>query len=885
MELFRIFGSIAVNNDEANRSIDETTDRAERSESKMSGAFKKIGAVVAAAFAVDKIKQFGADITNTAAEVSAEVSAFEQIMGDYSGTATEKMGEIADATGMVDTRLTPFMTSMTAKFKGLGFDIGDATDLASTGLTIAADAAAFWDKSLEDSMGSLNSFVNGSYEGGEAIGLFANETTLADWASKNLGLQWDTLTEKDKQFARLEFAKAMQESSGATGQAAKESDQYANVQANLTEKWRQFKAQIGEPLLQNIVLPAMQKLSEFVDKLTPKFEELKDWISENKEEIKNWATAIAIGTTAIVAYKTAMAISSIISAVTTALNGMTIAQYALNLAMSLNPVGAVIAAIAALVAGFIILWKRSDKFRNFWIGLWENIKKTAEPVIKFLIAYFKTAWENIKAIWSVVSAYFQTVWENIKSIFKVVKAVLSGDFSGAWEEIKKIFSRSGEYFKTIWNAIKRIFVNIDNFFGGAFSKALEAIKKPFVTAAVWFNDYVIQPVKNFFSGLTSAVSGFFSAAWNAIVSTWRGVATWFNNHVVQPIKNFFQPIVEFFATVFNIIWELAVGCWKTIVLIWQAATGWFNDHVIQPVKAAFTVFWNAIKNTAKACWDAIVAVWNAVSGWFNAHIITPVKTAFTAFWNTIKSLAAAAWNGIKTVWSAVSGWFDEHIISQVKTAFSSVWNTLKKGATDAWNGIKTVFSAVASFFKSTFENAWSKVKAVFSTGGKIFDGIKDGIVSSFKSIVNAIIRGINKVISVPFEGINKALDKIKNVSILGKKPFNGLISRVSVPSIPQLATGGVLEKGQIGLLEGSGAEAVVPLEKNRKWISEVADEFNGKPATPSERLYELIENIIGLLEKLTGMNIYLDSGTLVGELAPAMDTALGSMSRMRGRGN
>lgn len=115
MELFRLFGKIAVDNSEANRAIEDTAGKAEQSESRLSGAFKKIGAAVATYLAADKIKEFGQACVDMSAEVSAEQSAFEQIMGDYSDTAQEKVNEIADATGMVNTRLTPYMTSMTAK--------------------------------------------------------------------------------------------------------------------------------------------------------------------------------------------------------------------------------------------------------------------------------------------------------------------------------------------------------------------------------------------------------------------------------------------------------------------------------------------------------------------------------------------------------------------------------------------------------------------------------------------------------------------------------------------------------------------------------------------------------------------------------------------------
>ena len=185
----------------------------------MSSAFKKIGAAVTTYFAVDKVVDFGKQVVKAAANVSAEASAFEQIMGGYSDTAQKKMNEIADNTGMVASRLTPYMTSMTAKFKGLGFDIGEATDLASDGLNLAADAAAFWDMSLDDSMSHLNSFINGSYEGGEAIGLFANDTQMASYAvSQGLVKQtkdWANLDEATKQATRLEYAQNMMKASGA----------------------------------------------------------------------------------------------------------------------------------------------------------------------------------------------------------------------------------------------------------------------------------------------------------------------------------------------------------------------------------------------------------------------------------------------------------------------------------------------------------------------------------------------------------------------------------------------------------------------------------------------------------------------------------------------
>jgi hypothetical protein len=186
----------------------------------------------------------------TVAEMEAVNAQFEQVFGEFGNTAQKEIDRLSDEFGMLPNRIKPPFTKLTSQFKGLGADTEAAMSKAADATTLAADAAAFFDKSMEDAQGNLNSFIKGNYEGGEAIGLFAKETQLAEWSAKNLGLEWKKLGEMDKQFARLSYAQAMYDASGATGQAAREADQFENQLGNLKQAAKDTLAELAAPLLE-----------------------------------------------------------------------------------------------------------------------------------------------------------------------------------------------------------------------------------------------------------------------------------------------------------------------------------------------------------------------------------------------------------------------------------------------------------------------------------------------------------------------------------------------------------------------------------------------------------------------------------------------------------
>ena len=206
----------------------------------------------------------------------------------------------------------------------------------------------------------------------------------------------------------------------------------------------------------------------------------------------------------------------------------------------------------------------------------------------------------------------------------------------------------------------------------------------------------------------------------------------------------------------------------------------------------------------------IVAKWTSIKDWIS-KTISSIDAAFEQHLANVEAGVAAAVDWVIEKWTAVKDWF------------RGLWEKVSSGAVAAWDGIKSAFKSVPEWFQSKFRDAWQKVKDVFSTGGRIWSGIKEGIENTFRTVVNAIIRGMNTIIAVPFNKINSMLNTIRNASFLGISPFQNLwgVNPLPVPQIPMLARG-----------------AVIPA--NRQFLAVLGDQRNGNNLEAPESLLRQI---------------------------------------------
>ena len=300
-----------------------------------------------------------------------------------------------------------------------------------------------------------------------------------------------------------------------------------------------------------------------------------------------------------------------------------------------------------------------------------------------------------------------------------------------------------------------------------------------------------QQVKEFFGNILSAIGGFFSDLWDDIctgvgnvvdtVKNFFGtIASWIYNTVIMPVVNFFMtyiyPIIE------KVV-EIVMKIIEIIYTLLKVALSWIYSNFIEPVIGFFKRMWGRVK---------VATVWlvDGMKAKFY-EIVTRLKTAF----NNVTGF-------VKKAWDKISG-----LLSKGANFISSKF----KGAVSI---IKDKFSSLVGFFK----DFWN---GIVDTFGEIGSAIGDTISGAVKGAINTVLQGAAGLINGFIKAINLAIKYINKIP--GVK-----ISKIELLSVPKLATGGIIEKPTLSLIGEQGKEAVMPLENNTGWISQLASNISGQ---------------------------------------------------------
>ena len=461
MKIFELLGEIAIKNDEANKAIEETTQKADEGSEKTSTAFDKIGA---AALGIGKF-----------------VVGAGMAMGGAFVAAVEGTREYRAQMGLLDAAFQASgHSSAEAKntYTELNAVLGDTEQAveAAQHIALISDNEREMNELVSIGTGVFSQFgaslpLEGLFEAvNHSASLGEVQSSLAD-ALEWSGITVESFNEKLAACTTEEerqdlIMKTLKDTYGAASEQYKATNadvmEARKAQERLTDAFAQLGA-IGEPILtaiKNAAASMVEKAVPLLESLIQKVKDVRKWMKENKNTVDAWKAAIIGASVAVGSFLLVLKWGAIMSAATKAIKATRAAILLFNAALRANPIGLVVSLIAGLVAAFVYLWQTNDDFRAFWIKMWEKIKSAGASAI----SYIKGKFGDLKGVVS-----------NVKNRFEEIRKGIADKIDKARDSVSKAISKIKSAMNFNWSLPKLKLPKID--IKGKFSLSPPSVPK------------------------------------------------------------------------------------------------------------------------------------------------------------------------------------------------------------------------------------------------------------------------------------------------------------------------------------------------------------------------------------------------------------------------
>lgn len=509
------------------------------------------------------------------------------------GQLSSSMGKViptAKANNVAIDQLCAGYSILTAK----GIATAESTTYMNSMLNELGKGGTTADKVLREKTGK--SFSELSAEGktvGDVLQIlkdYADETnvTFTDlWSSSEAGKAGLVLLGNgaDDFNNRLE---EMNNSTGATDAAFDKLDTNSNKIKISLNQLKNTATELGETVME-MAAPVIERLSEKVKAFSQWFKNLND--TQKETIVKIGAVVAAIGPALIIFGKLSSGVSKAIGAfskISGVFKAAGTAGKGLWAILSANPIGAVVAAVVALVAGFVLMYKKCDWFREMVNKAFAEIKKSISETI-----------EKIKPILQQLGESFKNLMEKLKPVFQFFTTYVMAVIQGALSAVAPIISAVKNAIDFVSNIISAFMALFRGDLDG-FSQYIEAALKNLIEIVKNLITAVVNYIITFFQTFGVNVKKIFSDIWSGIVSIFSGVGAWFADK--------FRAAYTAITTIFSGIGQWFNDRYTDIKSVFSTVGSWFYTK--------FTEAYTNIKNVFSNIGSFFSGIWNTIKGIF-----------------------------------------------------------------------------------------------------------------------------------------------------------------------------------------------------------------------------------------------------------------------------
>lgn len=669
LDLFKLLGTIEVDNSKANEALDQTSDKGQKTQSKLSKAFGAVGkgaavvgktivtglAVGGAAFAGLTAKALSAS-----GELEQNMGGSEAVFGKYAGKMQETAKSAFSNMGLSTSDYLATANKMGALFQGAGFDIKESMDLSSGAMQRAADVASIMGIDTGAAMEAIAGAAKGNFTMMDNLGVAMNDTTLNAYALEK-GINKTTAEMTNQEKIGLAMEMFMDKTAYAAGNYAKENETLAGSLGTAKAALTNFLDGSGdvESLVSsfgNLANVAVKSLQEILPRLVTGLTDIVNQIMPMIPPLLNQLLpSIIEGATGL--------INGLVSALPGVLNALMGALPAVISGVE-SIFTAVVEALPMIMESLVsalptLLPLLINGLVNMIVTLCTNFAQIIQPIIDYLP----------EIIVSVVNALIQNLPALIMGVGQLIVGVAQAIPQlcvAIWEAVKGVFSSLGSMISGFFEPVKN-----------AISSAWEAMGNvPGLSSLKTMIEQVWGAIKSHITTVINAIKSVVTTVWNSI----KNVVSTVINSIKNVISTVWNSIKTIISNVMKLISSVLKGDWEGV----KSAI----SNIINAIKAVITSVWNAIKSVISSVMNGIKSV---VSSIWNG-----IKSVISSAINTIKSVITSVWNGIKSTTSSV--------FNGIKSTASSAWNDIKNKMTQpiekARDTIKGIVDKITGFFKN-----------------------------------------------------------------------------------------------------------------------------------------------------------------------------------------